>query len=122
MGIVIIGVISLFVSFCGIKVLSWYAAAFHVQDLRFNFCGRYERIMWIPVFVAYIVALGVGGKHLSNNVPAAAPATARQVLSFASTLAGFVITYSPIASDYTIYYTPDVPRYASTPHTSRLVN
>ena len=73
---------------------------------------RYERIMWVPVLIAFIVATGVGGHHFSNPPPAE-PATARSVLSFVSTLAGFVITYSPIASDYTIYYRPDTPRCVS---------
>ncbi|KAG6872097.1 hypothetical protein C0995_013021 [Termitomyces sp. Mi166 len=88
-GIVIIDIIALFVSFCGYKVLNWY-----------------ERVAWIPVILAFVVALGVGGKHLSN--PPAEPATARAVLSFASSLAGFVITYSPMSSDFTTYFHPKV--------------
>lgn len=66
--------------------------------------------MWIPVFVAYLVAVGIGGKHL-NNPPPAVPATAADILSFASVIAGFVISYAPLSSDYTLYYTPDVPTY-----------
>ncbi|KAJ3527002.1 hypothetical protein NM688_g8185 [Phlebia brevispora] len=89
-GIVIIAVISLVVSFCGITVLGWY-----------------ERLVWIPVLIVYVVAVGIGGHHLTSP-PAAQPATASAVLSFASTLAGFVITYSPLASDFTTYYRPDV--------------
>ncbi|KAH8115903.1 NCS cytosine-purine permease [Phellopilus nigrolimitatus] len=84
-GIVIIAVISLLVSFCGLKVLNWY-----------------ERISWIPVLVVYVVALGLGGKHLSSPPPAT-PATAAMVLSFASVIAGFVITYAPMGSDFTTY-------------------
>ncbi|KAI0726995.1 NCS cytosine-purine permease [Fomitopsis betulina] len=90
-GIVIIALISLFVSFCGYRVLIWY-----------------ERLVWIPVFVAYLVAVGIGGKHL-NNPPPEVPATAADILSFASVIAGFVISYAPLSSDYTLYYTPDVP-------------
>lgn len=66
--------------------------------------------MWIPVFVAYLVAAGLGGKHLINPPPAV-PATAADILSFASVIAGFVISYAPISSDYTLYYTPDAPAY-----------
>ncbi|KAI0795398.1 cytosine-purine permease [Abortiporus biennis] len=92
-GIVIIAVVSLLVSFCGWKVLNWY-----------------ERLAWIPVLVTFVVALGLGGKHLSNPPPAE-PATAQTILSFAGTIAGFVITYSPLSSDFTIYYRPDVPSW-----------
>jgi purine-cytosine permease-like protein len=52
----------------------------------------------------------VGGKHLVNPPPAK-PATAAAVLTFASTLAGFVIAYSPLSSDFTIYLQPDVSRW-----------
>lgn len=71
---------------------------------------RYERVAWMPVLIVFLVALGVGGKHLSS-VPAAEPPTAAAVLTFASTLAGFIITYSSLSSDFTIYYRPDVSRY-----------
>jgi purine-cytosine permease-like protein len=80
------------ISFCGYKVLN-----------------RYERLAWVPVLVVFIIALGVGGKHLTNPPPVQ-PATAPVILSFASTIAGFVITYSPLSSDFTSYFQPDVSR------------
>ncbi|KAH7882476.1 permease for cytosine/purines, uracil, thiamine, allantoin-domain-containing protein [Phlebopus sp. FC_14] len=89
-GIVIVAVISLLISFMGYKVLNWY-----------------ERIAWFPVLVAFLVALGLGGKNL-YNAPPAEPATAAAVLSFASVIAGFVITFSAMASDFTMYYEPTV--------------
>ncbi|GJE93171.1 NCS cytosine-purine permease [Phanerochaete sordida] len=92
-GIVIVSVVSLFISFCGLKFLSWY-----------------ERLAWLPVLLVYVVALGIGGKHLINPPPAE-PADARTILTFASTIAGFVITYSPLASDFTTYFKPDVPAW-----------
>lgn len=62
----------------------------------------YERLAWLPVFISILVALGVGGSHLSlANTPSNAPAF--DILSFASVIAGFVITYSPLGSDYTTY-------------------
>lgn len=76
----------------GYKVLNWY-----------------ERLAWPPVLLAFLVALGVGGKNLYNVQPAA-PATASAVLSFAATIAGFVITFSAMASDFTMYYDPTVSR------------
>ncbi|KAI0711159.1 NCS cytosine-purine permease [Cerioporus squamosus] len=85
-GIVIIAVLSLLISFCGFRVLSWY-----------------ERLAWIPVLIVYLVLLGVGGKHLTNPPPAE-PATAPAILSFGATIAGFVITYCSLSSDFTIYY------------------
>ncbi|KAJ8094729.1 hypothetical protein PM082_010735 [Marasmius tenuissimus] len=92
-GIVIIAVISLVVSFCGYDVLNWY-----------------ERLAWFPVLIVYLVALGVGGKNL-YDVPPAEPVTAARVLSFASTIAGFVISYAPMALDYTSYFRPDAPSW-----------
>ncbi|EEB90391.1 hypothetical protein MPER_11410, partial [Moniliophthora perniciosa FA553] len=71
-GIVIISIISLIVSFFGYDVLNWY-----------------ERVAWFPVLIVYLVALGVGGKNLSS-VPPPEPVTAARVLSFASTIAGFI--------------------------------
>ncbi|KAF8621775.1 hypothetical protein AX15_007511 [Amanita polypyramis BW_CC] len=89
-GIVIVAVVSLLVSFCGMNVLVWY-----------------ERIAWIPVLIAFIVATGVGGKHFSSPEPPT-PATAASILSFASTLAGFSIGYASISADFTIYFHPNV--------------
>ncbi|KAF5341318.1 hypothetical protein D9758_016174 [Tetrapyrgos nigripes] len=89
-GIVIITVIALFLTFFGYNVLNWY-----------------ERLAWIPVLVCFLVALGLGGKHLSTPAPAE-PATAASVLSFGSVIAGFVISWAPLASDFTSYYKPDV--------------
>ncbi|KAG1771940.1 permease for cytosine/purines, uracil, thiamine, allantoin-domain-containing protein [Suillus placidus] len=91
-GIVIIFIIALLISFMGYRVLNWY-----------------ERVSWFPVLIAFLVALGVGGKNLYNAQPAA-PASAATILSFASVIAGFVITYSAMASDFTMYYSPTVPR------------
>ncbi|KAH6900976.1 purine-cytosine permease [Coprinopsis sp. MPI-PUGE-AT-0042] len=75
-GIVVIAVISLLVSFCGYNLLNWY-----------------ERVCWIPVVIIYIIALGL-------------PASA--ILNFASTLAGFVITFSGMSSDFSVYFKPTV--------------
>ena len=68
----------------------------------------FERIIWFPVLVAYLVALGVSGKHLTS--PPTEPASAQTILSFAGVIAGFTITYSPLGSDFTTYYSPDGPR------------
>lgn len=91
-GIVIVALISLVVSFCGYKVLMLF-----------------ERIIWFPVLVAFVVALGVSGKHLTS--PPSEPATVQAILSFAGVIAGFTITYAPLGSDFTMYYTPDAPSW-----------
>lgn len=80
---------------------------------------RYERLAWIPVLITFIIALGVGGKHLTDPPPTE-PATVQAVLSFASTIAGFVVTYSPLSSDYTTYFRHDVPRSATINRTSKI--
>lgn len=77
----------------GYKVLNWY-----------------ERLSWPPVLLAFLVALGVGGKNLYNVQPAE-PATVVGILSFAATIAGFVITFSAMASDFTMYYDSTVSGY-----------
>ena len=68
----------------------------------------FERIIWFPVLVAFVVALGVSGKHLTS--PPSEPATVQGVLSFAGVIAGFTISYGPMGSDFTTYYSPDAPR------------
>jgi len=68
----------------------------------------FERVIWFPVLVAFLVALGVSGKHLTS--PPAEPAAVQAILSFAGVIAGFTITYSPLGSDFTIYHSPDGPR------------
>ena len=70
---------------------------------------RYERVSWLPVVITFVVALGVGGQHLSNPPPFL-PATGPTILSFGATLAGFSITYSGIACDFSSYYRPNVSR------------
>lgn len=67
----------------------------------------YERLAWLPVLLVYLVAIGLGGKHLSNQ-SAVEPASAATILSFAATISGFVITYSPLGSDFSTYYVPSV--------------
>jgi len=95
-GIVVIGFSGLLVSFCGYAALNWY-----------------ERVAWLPVLVTFAIALGEGGKHLGELT--FKPATARGVLGFASTLAGFTVTWTPLSSDYTAYFRKDVKRSVPNP-------
>ncbi|KAJ7073534.1 permease for cytosine/purines, uracil, thiamine, allantoin-domain-containing protein [Mycena belliarum] len=90
-GIVIIAVVSLLISFCGWKILHWY-----------------ERVAWIPIVIIFLIAVGLGGKNF-QHFASVEPATASTILSFAAVIAGFVLTWSPLASDFSCYMRPDAP-------------
>ncbi|KAJ7634710.1 permease for cytosine/purines, uracil, thiamine, allantoin-domain-containing protein [Roridomyces roridus] len=90
-GIVIIAVVSLLVSFCGWKILHWY-----------------ERVAWIPVVIIFLIVVGLGGKDF-RHIPPAEPATAPTIMSFSAVIAGFVLTWSPLASDFSCYMLPNAP-------------
>lgn len=90
-GIVIIAIIALFISFCGIKVLH-----------------QFERYAWIPSLIAIIIATGCGGKHLSEQAEVEAP-LAGTVLSYGGLIAGFLIPWGALSSDFATYIRPDAP-------------
>ncbi|GAW16422.1 hypothetical protein ANO14919_058490 [Xylariales sp. No.14919] len=92
-GIVIIGVLSLLISFCGYAVLH-----------------HYERFAWIPALIAIVIATGSGGSHLSQQVPTP-PATPRGVFSLGMAIASYMIPFSGLASDFTTYLNPKFPSW-----------
>jgi amino acid permease len=55
-GIVIIALISMFVSIAGYKIIH-----------------AYLRYAWIPALIAIIICVGVGGKHPKEHAPTEAP-------------------------------------------------
>ncbi|KAF9003919.1 purine-cytosine permease [Cyathus striatus] len=88
LGIVIIGVVSLLVTFCGYKVVH-----------------RYESLAWIPNAVAFIAMLGAGGKHLNpSTFPEYPKATAFNIFSFSCFLASSVISWCTMTPDYGVYH------------------
>ncbi|KAK1951947.1 NCS1 nucleoside transporter [Colletotrichum sublineola] len=87
-GIVLIGISALLISFCGFNVLHFY-----------------EGYAWMPALVAIVIAVGCGGEQLKLQVPAA-PATASGVLSFGGVIASYLIPWACIASDFTTYFDP----------------
>ncbi|KAG0707996.1 cytosine-purine permease [Suillus ampliporus] len=90
LGIVIISIISIVVTFCGYRVIHWY-----------------ESIAWIPNVVAFITMLGVGYPQLRENQSAPVPpATLANVLSFASLIASSIVGWCPIIPDYGVYHSP----------------
>jgi purine-cytosine permease-like protein len=90
-GIVIVAILSLIISFCGFNVL-------HI----------YERYAWIPALIAIIVATGTGGSGLKQQAEAE-PATASSVLSFGMIVASYMIPWACLASDFTTYLDPKTP-------------
>ncbi|KAI0777208.1 cytosine-purine permease [Trametes elegans] len=87
LGIVIIGVLSLVVTFFGYRVIHLY-----------------ETIAWIPSVITFVVMLGLGGKHLTEAPSVPAP-SASSVLSFATTTASSVISWCMMTPDYGVYHT-----------------
>ncbi|KAF2167789.1 hypothetical protein M409DRAFT_65887 [Zasmidium cellare ATCC 36951] len=79
------------VAFCGFKVLH-----------------QYERYAWIPALIALVVATGCGGTHLRDQAPTQ-PATAQTILSFGGLVAGFLIPWAVLASDFATYMPPNTP-------------
>ncbi|KAG2132700.1 cytosine-purine permease [Suillus bovinus] len=91
LGIVIIGIISLVITFCGYRVIHWY-----------------QSVAWIPNVIAFIVMLVVGYPHLRDNLSAPVPqATTANIMSFASFLVSNIIGWCTIISDYGVYHSPD---------------
>lgn len=90
-GIVIIGVISLAVSFCGFKVL-------HI----------YETYAFIVAFIAITITAGCGGAGLTKQSMPSKPTTAASVLNFGMIVASYQIPYAGLASDMSAYFSPKV--------------
>lgn len=90
-GIVIIALLSLVISFCGFNVL-------HI----------YERFACVPALVAITVATGTCASGLRQQA-AAPPATAQAVLSFGMTVAAYMMPWACLASDFTTYFDPETP-------------
>ncbi|KAK7059759.1 permease for cytosine/purines, uracil, thiamine, allantoin-domain-containing protein [Favolaschia claudopus] len=89
-GIVIIALISLAVSFSGYRVLHWFGA-----------------IAWIPSLIGICIMLGVGGKHLTTASESYPAPSASAILSFAATLAGSGVAWCNMTPDYGVYHSPN---------------
>ncbi|KAH8645818.1 permease for cytosine/purines, uracil, thiamine, allantoin-domain-containing protein [Xylariales sp. PMI_506] len=88
-GIVIVGLLALGISFCGYRVLHGY-----------------ERYAWIPALIAIVITTGCGGSQLKEQTPTD-PATAGAVLSFGMIVASYMIPYACLSSDFTTYLNPN---------------
>ena len=89
-GIVIVAIIALVISFFGYKVLH-----------------RFERYYWIPTLASIIIAIGYAGKNLTKQV-APPPANAASILSFAGLIAGYFVPWGTLSSDFCTYLSPKV--------------
>ncbi|CAD6909169.1 unnamed protein product [Tilletia controversa] len=96
-GIVIICLISLAISFMGIRILA-----------------PVEMWVWVPIMICFIIltafsGTGPDGLHLVASDPAN-PTTARGVLGIGALVAGLVVTYASISMDYSLALKPDLNR------------
>ncbi|CAF3279993.1 unnamed protein product [Rotaria sp. Silwood2] len=97
-GIIIIAIITMIVSFIGYK---WI----HI----------YERYSWIPVFIGYCILAGVGAKYFTNSKMVFHNATISnnsrtfrlelsRILTFGSVIFGTACSWCPLAADYNTYF------------------
>lgn len=91
-GIAIISVLALLVSFCG-----------------FNVLHAYERYAWFPALVAMVIAAGCGGSDLKEQTVVDEMAPASSVVSFAGIVASYMLPWGALASDFTTYISPHSP-------------
>ncbi|VUC31486.1 unnamed protein product [Clonostachys rosea] len=84
-GIVIIAIVGMVISFGGYRVLH-----------------QYERYSWLFALIAITIATGTGGKELFNQVEQPAPAAAT-IVSYGGVIAGFLIPWAAMAADFSVY-------------------
>lgn len=91
-GIVIISLVSVVISFMGIRVLH-----------------AFERWFWVPVLVCFCILIGLAGTGPSGlHFPEQeAKTTSTGVLTISSIVIGFLVSWSGIASDMSSYLDPD---------------
>ena len=87
-GIVLIAVVALSISFCGYKILHFY-----------------ETYAFIPAVIALTIAEGVGGSKFHQQAEVPSP-TAPQGFNYAMINASYMIPWAAIASDLTTYFDP----------------
>ncbi|KAG6818996.1 hypothetical protein H0H93_016516 [Arthromyces matolae] len=87
-GIVIIALVSLILTLFGYKFVHWF-----------------EVIAWVPNVIAFVVMLGVGGKHLKlSDYPTYPPASVKAITSYITFVAASVVSWCTMAPDYGVYH------------------
>uniref|UniRef100_A0A8H8CG71 Uncharacterized protein n=1 Tax=Psilocybe cubensis TaxID=181762 RepID=A0A8H8CG71_PSICU len=95
LGIVIISLISLVVTFFGYRVMHWF-----------------ENFAWVPSVITFPILLGLANKHLNpSTMPSLPTPPASSVLSFASFVASSVISWCTITPDYGVYHDCKAPTF-----------
>ena len=91
-GIAIIALLSMVVSFMGCRVL-------HV----------FETYAWIPTLFALLSVLGISGSKLSLQAQQSSP-SARTVITFGSIIFSLALSWIAVVSDFAVYISPAVSR------------
>jgi purine-cytosine permease-like protein len=91
-GIVIISLAGLTISFMGYKVVH-----------------TYERFAWIPALIAVVIMVGCGGHLLKLQSPTE-PVKAQTVLTYGCVVTGFLMSWATMVSDFCVYIHPSVPK------------
>ena len=94
-GIVVIAVCSLCVSFIGLKAILIY-----------------EKYAWLVYFIIFMIIFGMTGKYTDNQTPSSLTGTTLSgtVLSLLAIVYGSSASWCTIASDYYVHYPADVSR------------
>ncbi|KAI8945901.1 permease for cytosine/purines, uracil, thiamine, allantoin-domain-containing protein [Xylaria longipes] len=92
-GIIIIGLIGMLISFGG-----------------YRFLHQFERYSWIFALLAIVITTGVGGNKLYNQAEVAPPSPAT-IVSYGGVIAGFLIPWAAMASDFSVYCDPSVSTF-----------
>lgn len=92
-GIVVMALLALAISFCGFGVLH-----------------AFERYAWIPALVAVAVVVGTGAADLRRQTAGPSPSPAA-VLSYGMIVASYMIPWACLSSDFTTYLKPDTSSY-----------
>ncbi|ESK83557.1 cytosine-purine permease [Moniliophthora roreri MCA 2997] len=93
LGIVIIALISLGISFCGYKVLHCF-----------------DTYAWIPNAVIYICLLAVGGSKLSLRPERPTPSAAA-IISYGTLVGAACLSWCSMAADYGVYHRADASSF-----------
>jgi hypothetical protein len=91
----------------GSQLVSIFSLIKNNLSIFLTFC-RYQNCIWVPCLVVFVVVTGVSGEHFADTP---APATVAQIFNFGATIAGYMIPWSALSSDYTAYFHPRVSRF-----------